>query len=179
MIPAKCARRGGGQRDLGPEAIGAPGIGMWSQASSTAPRFRRRRARSIRHARFEQVEVDGVTVHAARLNARGPPAGPAPTPKFPLGPLRFQGGAGLVAMGDIRVKQIIEGEEEFDGGGWVALAGQGPAPLGPQGGPIKGYEVQSSIWPFPTKGTSALWLGDKRPFGHRSHQLESQHAREA
>ena len=137
----------------GPRARGYRGPGDWHVVTGKfyAPRFDAE-GNKLRDARFEQVQVDGVTVMQS-AECEKPTGGAISQVEVPMGPLRFQGGAGLVAMGDIRVKRIVEGEDVFDGGGWTALAEWEPG-----GEPEPAFEVKGRM-SVSDQGTSALWLG--------------------
>lgn len=96
----------------GPRAKGYRGPGTWHIATGRfyAPRFDAQ-GNKIANARFEEVAIDGVMVIGA-AECSGPTGGAGLPGEAATGPLRFQGTAGTVAMGDIRVKQLVEGEAE-------------------------------------------------------------------
>lgn len=105
----------------GPRAKGYRGAGTWHIATGRfyAPRFDAD-GNKIANARFEEVAIDGVMVLGA-AECPGPTGGAGLPGEAATGPLRFQGTAGLVAMGDIRVKQLQDGEAQ-------AVAGESLTP---------------------------------------------------
>ena len=107
-----------------PRARGYRGPGEWHELSGRfyAPRFDSS-GKKIQKARFEAIQIDGVEVLAA-AECNGPTGG-GRAGEVARGPLRFQGNAGLVALGDIRVKPLDGGafpddEEE----GWEPAFGE-------------------------------------------------------
>jgi glucose/arabinose dehydrogenase len=105
--PSQC---GGIVGVKGPRAKGYRGAGTWHIATGRfyAPRFDAE-GNKIANARFEEVAIDGVMVLGA-AECSGPTGGAGLPGEAATGPLRFQGTAGLVAMGDIRIKQLHDGE---------------------------------------------------------------------
>lgn len=102
----------------GPRAKGYRGPGQWHKVEGKfyAPRFDST-GRKISNARFEQIMVDGVMV-VGSTECNRPTGGAISTDEVAMGPLRFQATAGLVAMGDIRVKRLVQGETVDDGWDW-------------------------------------------------------------
>jgi hypothetical protein len=105
----------------GPRVKGYRGPGQWHKVEGKfyAPRFNAA-GNKIANARFEQITVDGVMVVGA-TECEGVTGGAISDQEVSMGPLRFQATAGLVAMGDIRVKRLVEGEQASDGYAWQAL----------------------------------------------------------
>lgn len=81
------------------------GPGQWHQVTGRffAPRFDAA-GRKTRHARFEQIAIDGTMVVGA-AEPEGPTGGGRPG-EVALGPLRFQAGAGLACIGDVRIRPL-------------------------------------------------------------------------
>jgi glucose/arabinose dehydrogenase len=106
--PAQC---GGVVGVKDPRAKGYRGAGDWHVLTGRfyAPRFDEA-GNKVANARFEEIAIDGVmVVGAAEV---GEPTGGAGLPgEAATGPLLFQASAGLVALGDVRVKRLQEGEE--------------------------------------------------------------------
>ena len=104
------------------------GAGQWHEVTGRffAPRFGAD-GQKTRNAQFESVAIDGVMViGAAELD--GPTGGGKPG-EVARGPLRFQAGAGLACVGDVRVRPLAEsaagGEALLDGegfDGWQPLS---------------------------------------------------------
>ncbi len=84
------------------------GPGQWHVVTGRfrAPRFDPATGAKIAHARFENVALDGViTVPAADVEEITPGGLRGEAPR---GALRFQGHAGRIALGDVRVKLLDE-----------------------------------------------------------------------
>lgn len=137
----------------GPRAKGYRGPGEWHVVTGKfyAPRFDGE-GRKIAPARFEQIQADGVMVIGSAEVHEITPGG-LPGPEQALGPLWFQGSAGRVAIGDVRVRPFVEGEPEHDPeaeAGWVDLAEFDQ--------PVTSYELRGSLT-LSDQGGAALWLG--------------------
>lgn len=104
-----------------PRAKGYRGPGQWHKVEGRffAPRFDAS-GRKTANARFEQITVDGVMV-VGSTECNGVTGGAISEQEVAMGPLRFQATAGLVAMGDIRVKTLVEGEQVADAHAWTPL----------------------------------------------------------
>jgi hypothetical protein len=94
------------------------GPGQWHVVTGKfyAPRFDSATGAKLAHARFEEVALDGVvTVPVCEVEeiTGGGLAGEAPR-----GALRFQGRAGRVAIGDVRVRLL---EERDAGAAWTTI----------------------------------------------------------
>lgn len=102
----------------GPRAKGYRGAGQWHTLTGRffAPRFDAQ-GRKTSHARFEEITIDGVMVVGA-TECEGPTGGAISAEEASVGPLRFQATAGLVAIGDVRVKMLEDAEPAFDGVVW-------------------------------------------------------------
>ncbi|MFK5956655.1 MAG: DUF1080 domain-containing protein [Planctomycetota bacterium] len=105
----------------GPRVKGYRGPGQWHKVEGKfyAPRFDAKGNKTA-NARFEQITVDGVMVVGA-TECNGPTGGAISQQEVALGPLRFQATAGLVALGDVRVKLILDGELAADVRKWHPL----------------------------------------------------------
>ncbi|MHC4823812.1 MAG: family 16 glycoside hydrolase [Planctomycetota bacterium] len=102
----------------GPRAKGYRGPGQWHTVTGRfyAPRFDESGNKTA-NARFEEITVDGVMVVGA-TECEEPTGGAVSSDEVPFGPLRFQGNAGLAAIGDVRVKKLSSGEAAHDGLDW-------------------------------------------------------------
>jgi len=105
-----------------PRAQGWRGPHEWHVVTGTfyTPRFNEQ-GEKIRHARFENVEVDDVLVLGAAECENGPTGGGAKG-EVSRGPLRFQGNMGHVAIADVRVRPL---EPRTNIEGWDPLADEG------------------------------------------------------
>ena len=119
--PAECCGIIGGKSA---RAKGYRGAGQWHTVSGRfyAPRFDAT-GKKITNAMFEQITVDGVMVVGATEVAETT-GGAHGGQEVAVGPLSFQAGAGLVALGDVRVRLIKNGEALADSGAaaWQPLA---------------------------------------------------------
>ncbi len=109
----------GGINDLkNPRQSGYRGAGRWHVVTGRfrAPRFDEA-GRKIAHARFEEVALDGTVVVPAAEAENGPTGGGA-SGETEFAPLRFQGTAGSVALGDVRVKPL---QDALGEAGWAPL----------------------------------------------------------
>jgi glucose/arabinose dehydrogenase len=104
-----------------PRAKGYRGPGQWHKVEGHfyAPRFDAD-GNKTESARFENITVDGVMVIGS-AECDGVTGGAVSQTEVARGPLRFQATAGTVAMGDIRVKVLDEGEAVVDSEGWTAI----------------------------------------------------------
>ncbi|MDA1259232.1 MAG: DUF1080 domain-containing protein [Planctomycetota bacterium] len=94
------------------------GPGQWHVATGRfyAPRFDPRTGAKTAHARFEDVALDGlITVPACEAEEITPGGLSGEAPR---GALRFQGHAGRVAIGDVRVRLL---EEDAQGLEWTTI----------------------------------------------------------
>jgi glucose/arabinose dehydrogenase len=115
----------------GPRAQTYRGPGEWHTVTGRffAPRFNSSGQKTA-NAKFEQITVDGVMVIGATEVAETT-GGAHGGNEAAMGPLRFQGNAGLVALGDVRVRLIADGETTASGIAekWVPLADAGDSIL--------------------------------------------------
>jgi glucose/arabinose dehydrogenase len=107
-----------------PRAKGYRGPGQWHKVAGQfyAPRFDAD-GNKIANARFENITVDGLMVIGS-AECNGVTGGAISQTEVAKGPLRFQATAGTVAMGDIRIKVLQEGEAVADNEGWTALTNE-------------------------------------------------------
>ena len=103
-----------------PRARGYNGPGVWHELSGRfyAPRFDAAGSKTA-DARFEAITIDGVQLIAA-AECPGPTGGAGLPGEAARGPLRFQGGAGLVALADVRVRPL---DVASGGEGWTPAFG--------------------------------------------------------
>jgi hypothetical protein len=122
--PSGCGGIIGGK---GARAKGYRGPGEWHKVSGRfyAPRFDASGHKTA-NARFEQITIDGVMVMGA-TEVSQTTGGAHDGKEVPLGPLSFQATAGLVAIGDVRVRLLEEGEAPAVAQKWVPLAEAGNA----------------------------------------------------
>lgn len=175
--PSQC---GGIVGVKGPRAKGYRGAGTWHIATGRfyAPRFDAD-GNKIANARFEEVAIDGVMVLGA-AECSGATGGAGLPGEAATGPLRFQGTAGLVAMGDIRVKQLQDGEAK-------AIEGEKlTAEALPAAGVVGDFELHARMslsdgggaaidFPIPPQGGAAkyrLLLNHNAPGEARTGSLE-------
>jgi len=115
----------------GPRAQTYRGPGEWHTVTGRffAPRFNNN-GKKITNAKFEQITVDGVMVIGA-TEVGETTGGAHGGNEAATGPLRFQGAAGLVALGDVRVRLIADGEATAEGvpEKWLPLADAGDSVL--------------------------------------------------
>ncbi|MEZ6019702.1 MAG: DUF1080 domain-containing protein [Planctomycetota bacterium] len=142
-----------------PRAKGYRGPGEWHEVSGKffAPRFDAD-GKKIVNARFDQIQADGVMVIGS-CEVGEITAGGVGKDEVAEGPLFFQGSAGRVAIGDVRVRRIVEGEEAHDGGGWTAWDGASRS----QGG---SFELRGDL-NLSDQGGSVLWLAENGGEGLR------------
>ena len=107
-----------------PRAKGYRGPGEWHKVAGQfyAPRFDADGNKTA-NARFENITVDGLMVIGS-AECNGVTGGAISQTEVAKGPLRFQATAGTVAMGDIRIKVLQEGEAVADDEGWTALSSE-------------------------------------------------------
>ena len=105
--PAGCGGIIGGK---GARAKGYRGPGEWHTVTGRfyAPRFDASGNKTA-HAKFEQITIDGVMVMGA-TEVSETTGGVHGGQEVAVGPLSFQATAGLVALGDVRVRLIEDGE---------------------------------------------------------------------
>ncbi|MDP7062560.1 MAG: DUF1080 domain-containing protein [Planctomycetota bacterium] len=103
------------------------GPGEWHTVTGRfyAPRFDSNGNKTA-NAKFEQITVDGLMVIGVTEVAETT-GGAHGGKEVAMGPLRFQGDAGLVALGDVRVRLIQDGEANATGlpERWMPLADVG------------------------------------------------------
>lgn len=128
------------------------GPGQWHVVTGRflAPRFDPASGAKIAHARFENVALDGAVVipscEAEQITGGGL-AGEAPR-----GALRFQGGAGRVALGDVRVRLL---DAERPGHPWQPIVGEAVRAADGAATPLPNFLASS---PF-TLRARARWTG--------------------
>ena len=152
--PGQCLGVIGGKQ---PRAKGYRGPGEWHVVTGKfyAPRFDED-GQKIAAARFEEIQADGVMVIGSTEVDSITPGGLEGNEKA-LGPLLFQGNAGKVAMGDIRVRPLVqdsgEGEAIYDPeeeAGWMDLADFESH--------TSDYELRGRFT-LSDQGGSVIWLG--------------------
>lgn len=101
----------------GVDAFRGPGLWHELDATLTAPRFDEAGNKTA-NAHLVRLLIDDVLVHE-ELDLPGP-SGSAGSAEASAGPLRIRGDVGSVAIRDIRVRPLAEGEPEAEGG-WELL----------------------------------------------------------
>ena len=131
--PNQCCGVLGGK---GPRAKGYRGPGQWHivRGRFYAPRFDGDGNKTA-NARFEEITVDGLMVIGSTEVAETT-GGAHGGSEVTTGPLKFQANAGLVAMGDVRVRLLAE-EPSATEQKWI--------PLEEWQGPLGDFELRGSI----------------------------------
>lgn len=134
--PSSCGGIIGGK---GARAKGYRGPGEWHKLSGRfyAPRFDASGNKTT-NARFEQITIDGVMVMGATEVSKTT-GGAHGGNEVALGPLSFQATAGLVALGDIRVRLIEDGEAP------AAAVVQKWVPLADAGDVLEDFELRARL----------------------------------
>jgi len=138
----------------GPRAKGYRGPGEWHVVTGKfyAPRFDEN-GKKTANARFESIQADGVMVIGS-AECEGPTGGAMASDEVPMGPLMFQGSAGRVAIGDVRVRVLQDGEAQALGAGWTPLEGNEEAQ--------RDFELRGTL-ELSDQGTAAIWLRETAP----------------
>lgn len=134
--PSSCGGIIGGK---GARAKGYRGPGEWHKVSGRfyAPRFDASGSKTA-NARFEEITIDGVMVMGA-TEVSETTGGAHGGKEVAVGPLSFQATAGLVALGDIRVRLLADGE------GIAAVTARKWVPLADVGDSVADFELRARL----------------------------------